>query len=181
MAAGWEAQAACRNLDPALFYPAKGHVEQADRARAVCAGCPVREACLSATLADEKRLNPSDRDGIRGGLDGRDRYVVQHGHMPRRTSRRKAAKRRPARELVPCGTLTAHRRHLRRGEPIDEACREAKSSSYRVPRPPLPEERPECGTRSGYRWHVAHHEIPCQPCTQADLAVTWLIRETNAA
>lgn len=178
MTAGWEERAACRNLDQALFFPAKGDTGQAERARAVCARCPVREACLAATLADEKRLNPSDRDGIRGGLDGRERYVVQHGEVPRRKRRRKAVKRRPpVRKLAPCGTLGAHRRHQRLGEPIDAACRAAKSVRYQVPRPPVPQERPECGTRTGYRWHVEHHEIPCEPCTAADAAVAWLIRE----
>jgi hypothetical protein len=28
-------------------------------------------------------------------------------------------------ELRPCGTLAAYRRHLRRGEPVDESCRQA--------------------------------------------------------
>jgi hypothetical protein len=73
--------------------------------------------------------------------------------------------------------LTAHDRHKRRGEPVDEACAAAKSARYRVSKLPLPEERPECGSRSGYRWHVAHHEVPCESCTAADLAVTWLIRQ----
>lgn len=31
------------------------------------------------------------------------------------------------RELAPCGTLAAHRRHLRHGEPVDEACRKANA------------------------------------------------------
>jgi hypothetical protein len=38
------------------------------------------------------------------------------------------------RTLQPCGTLAAHSRHRRRGEPIDEACRAADrsySSQYR--------------------------------------------------
>lgn len=30
-----------------------------------------------------------------------------------------------ARELAPCGTVTAYKRHKRRGEPVDEACRVA--------------------------------------------------------
>ena len=27
--------------------------------------------------------------------------------------------------LAPCGTLAAYRRHLRRGDPVDESCRQA--------------------------------------------------------
>lgn len=30
-------------------------------------------------------------------------------------------------DVKPCGTLAALRRHYRRGEPVDEACREAQS------------------------------------------------------
>ena len=31
----------------------------------------------------------------------------------------------PPRELVPCGEWAAHQRHVRRGEPIDQACKDA--------------------------------------------------------
>lgn len=180
MTGDWEAQAACRNLDAALFYPAEGDTAQAERAKAVCGRCPVREACLASTLADEKRLRSSDREGIRGGLDGLQRYVVQHGEPKPRRRTRKPARPARKRELVGCGTLTALRRHYARGEAVDEACREVGSERYWVPRAPLPVERPECGTRTGYRWHVEHHEIPCEPCTAADLAVAWFIREGGA-
>ena len=39
-------------------------------------------------------------------------------------------------ELKPCGTPAAYRRHLRRGERVDEACRQAKNRDYqdRAPR-----------------------------------------------
>lgn len=181
MAAGWEGRAACRNLDASLFYPAKGDVEQAERARAACARCPVREACLASTLADEKRLRPSDREGIRGGLDGRERYVMQHGEpKPRRRKPRRRATVAP-RKLAPCGTPGAYQRHLRRKEAVDAACATANAARVRSRRVPATEEQPACGTRSGYLWHTAHHEIPCEPCAAADLAVTWFIRQTAAA
>lgn len=35
------------------------------------------------------------------------------------------------RSLAPCGTFSAYRRHLRRDEPIDEACREAANTEAR--------------------------------------------------
>lgn len=159
MAAGWEKQAACRSLAPEFFYPAKGDKEQEDRAKAVCAGCPVREACLAAALEDEKLLGPYDRDGVRGGLSGRDRYVAQHGVMPVRRRKKSPSPRRPvaARQAPSCG-----------------AGSESRTRSKRVSGAV---ERPECGTRSGYFWHIEHYEIPCEPCTAADLAVTWLIRQ----
>lgn len=162
MAAGWESRAACRGLDPKLFYPAKGDVEQENRARAVCAGCPVRDACLASTLADESPLGPYDREGIRGGLSGRERYVVAHGGMPRRRRKKKPAAARAAAPVKPA-----------RRAPVESRTRSKRVSSV--------VERPECGTRSGYFWHIEHYEIPCEPCTAADLAVTWFIREGRGA
>lgn len=37
----------------------------------------------------------------------------------------------PARVPLPCGTLAAFRRHQRRGEPIDQACRDAYNAAHR--------------------------------------------------
>lgn len=37
----------------------------------------------------------------------------------------------PPRELEPCGTLAAHRRHKRNGEPIDDACRDTYNAEHR--------------------------------------------------
>lgn len=45
----------------------------------------------------------------------------------------------------------------------------------------LTEERPECGTRSGYQWHVSSGHVACEACTAADLAVAWLLREGGCA
>lgn len=39
----WRARAACRELDPELFYPERG--ESLAAAKAVCADCPVVAAC----------------------------------------------------------------------------------------------------------------------------------------
>jgi hypothetical protein len=38
---------------------------------------------------------------------------------------RKPGSGRPRSSLAPCGTTTAYARHKRRGEPLDEACRQA--------------------------------------------------------
>lgn len=37
----------------------------------------------------------------------------------------------PPREPQPCGTLAAVRRHKRKGEPLDDACREAYNAEQR--------------------------------------------------
>ena len=61
----WRDQAACRGLDPEIFYPVSD--EDSDAAKAVCAQCPVREACLEYALANR------ERDGVWGGATERER------------------------------------------------------------------------------------------------------------
>ncbi len=61
----WRDQAACRGLDPDVFYPVSD--EDADVAKAICNECPVREACLEYALANR------ERDGVWGGATERER------------------------------------------------------------------------------------------------------------
>lgn len=42
----WRLIAACRNMDPAIFFPRPG--ASADYAKTVCAGCSVRAECAEA-------------------------------------------------------------------------------------------------------------------------------------
>lgn len=56
----WREQAACRGLDPALFFPEKG--DDGHAAKAVCAVCPVRAECLRWALT------VPEKDGIWGGV-----------------------------------------------------------------------------------------------------------------
>jgi WhiB family transcriptional regulator, redox-sensing transcriptional regulator len=49
MLLNWRDQAACLDEDPELFFPVGTTgpaLEQTKRAKAVCAGCQVRDACL---------------------------------------------------------------------------------------------------------------------------------------
>lgn len=48
----WHAQAACHGQGTARFFPELGAT--AEEARPVCAGCPVRQPCLEAGLADPR-------------------------------------------------------------------------------------------------------------------------------
>ena len=65
----WMTRAACRGCDPDLFFPERGEGHGRE-ARAVCAGCPVRDECLDYAIALGERL------GIWGGLgDGERRQV----------------------------------------------------------------------------------------------------------
>jgi WhiB family redox-sensing transcriptional regulator len=61
----WRLDADCRDLDTATFFP-----ETADAvavAIAICAGCPVRDACREFALVTRQD------DGIWGGLDENER------------------------------------------------------------------------------------------------------------
>ena len=68
-AARWRRQAACRGVDPELFFLERG--ESSTPARATCAGCPVRAECLAHALAAEERL------GIWGGTTPRERQRIR--------------------------------------------------------------------------------------------------------
>jgi WhiB family redox-sensing transcriptional regulator len=61
----WRQRAACKGVDPDIFYPTSD--EEAEEAKAICATCPVREACLEYALANR------ERDGVWGGATERER------------------------------------------------------------------------------------------------------------
>lgn len=65
MNANWRQRAACRGIDPSIFYPATD--EEADEAKGICASCPVRQTCL------EHSLTSREREGVWGGLTERER------------------------------------------------------------------------------------------------------------
>jgi WhiB family redox-sensing transcriptional regulator len=64
----WAGQAACRGLDPAIFYPHTD--EEADEAKAVCAVCPVNEDCLEHAIAHR------EKNGVWGGATERERLRI---------------------------------------------------------------------------------------------------------
>ena len=67
-AASWRKRAACRGVDPEVFYPATD--EEAGAAKSICSTCPVREACL------EHALSCREREGIWGGATERERRRI---------------------------------------------------------------------------------------------------------
>jgi WhiB family redox-sensing transcriptional regulator len=67
----WQRDAACAELDPAIFFPERGSSSKA--ARALCAECTVREGCLAYALD-----NPEVAEfGIWGGTSPRERRVLR--------------------------------------------------------------------------------------------------------
>lgn len=69
----WRERAACRTLDPEIFFPQGSAREvemQKRRAKAVCAQCPVAASCL------EESLRFDCVDGIWGGTTAYERDVA---------------------------------------------------------------------------------------------------------
>jgi len=78
----WRERAACRAVDPELFFPvgtSPGAMTQASRAGAVCQTCAVREPCL------EFAVDTGQVDGVWGGLyDVALRRLVTRGRREKR-------------------------------------------------------------------------------------------------
>jgi WhiB family transcriptional regulator, redox-sensing transcriptional regulator len=71
----WRDRASCARpgVDPELFFPFPGEHGKAARAKRICAGCPVRPACLADAMASR------DGFGIRGGLTPNERQRLRGG------------------------------------------------------------------------------------------------------
>jgi len=70
----WRRSAACRDVDPAVFFPiglTGPAIQQIAGAKAICSGCPVRLICLQYALA-----NHHD-DGVWGGYDEGERRELR--------------------------------------------------------------------------------------------------------
>jgi hypothetical protein len=85
-------------------------------AREICDNCPVLDDCRAYALAT------GEPAGIWGGLTEPERAVIR-----KRAQRR----RKGGRILVPCGTEAAYHRHIRRKEPVDQACQDAAAAAQR--------------------------------------------------
>lgn len=64
----WRHKAACRGVDPDIFFPVSE--EDAEEAKAICATCPVQQACLEWALAVR------EKDGVWGGATERERRRI---------------------------------------------------------------------------------------------------------
>ena len=115
----WRLQGACRDHDDPDIWHATGNtrasrIEQA-AATAICGGCPVKAMCRQWSIATRQAY------GTWGGMTEGERRqllrirVTEGEDEPRRGGRPRAA----------CGTPSAYDRHIKLGEPIDDACRMA--------------------------------------------------------
>jgi len=146
----WRHDAACAGEDPELFFALTDHGVQA--AKAVCRECPVKIDCRQ--WADDRGIvygvwGAESEEERRGRLTGQlatgERPALpvqvcafagcQRGFVPRRHTQppqrfcspychhRAMAKQRGE----DCGSPAAARRHRKRGEQLDDACRMAES------------------------------------------------------
>ena len=64
----WRQSAACRGVEPDIFYPASE--DEAEEAKSVCAQCNVRQACLEYALGNR------EREGVWGGATEKERRRI---------------------------------------------------------------------------------------------------------
>lgn len=67
----WTEQAACRHVDPEVFFPVSERGPAVERAKAVCRSCLVRSDCLEDACARD------ERHGVWGGLTEAERRKYQ--------------------------------------------------------------------------------------------------------
>lgn len=63
----WRQLAACRGVDPRVFYPTAEDEAAAEQAKSICRMCAVRETCLDHALVHR------EREGVWGGATDRER------------------------------------------------------------------------------------------------------------
>jgi WhiB family redox-sensing transcriptional regulator len=110
----WRTLAACRGLNPDLFFPERGDSFTVRNARAVCATCPVAEQCL------EFAIEVDETEGIWGGLSGR--------QLREEKRRRAGGVRRKAPTNTEHGTEGGYHAHRRAGTPTCQSCCEAHAA-----------------------------------------------------
>jgi WhiB family redox-sensing transcriptional regulator len=65
----WRRHAACRGLDPEIFFPALDDADVED-AKAVCTACGVQQTCL------EFALQVREKEGVWGGATEKERRRI---------------------------------------------------------------------------------------------------------
>ncbi len=79
----WQDGALCAQVDGDLFFPEKGGSTK--EAKSICHRCEVRAECLEYALAN------SIRDGVWGGMAGREREFLKRTGEPRQPKIRASA------------------------------------------------------------------------------------------
>lgn len=77
--ASWMRFAACRAVDPDLFFPTTGGIGLKE-AKRVCTQCPCRVACLDFAIENNEKY------GVWGGTSERERRVLRRIHLTKPTT-----------------------------------------------------------------------------------------------
>jgi WhiB family redox-sensing transcriptional regulator len=113
----WRLDGACRGEDPELWFPDRSNSTKAKQAKAICGRCPVKDPCFqwAADVGVEY--------GVWGGTTHADRRAlgIKVKHIV-------------VFEPPGCGTTGAYDRHIKQGEPVDDACRAANTQRQRETR-----------------------------------------------
>ena len=83
----WRQDAACRDIDPNLFFPigvTGDAVEQIATAKEICAGCPVQLECLDFAITSNQEF------GVWGGTSEDERRVLRRQWRARVRAERRA-------------------------------------------------------------------------------------------
>jgi WhiB family redox-sensing transcriptional regulator len=67
----WLQHRGCQGLDTAVFFPGRGDHQGVATAKAICAGCQVRQDCLDYAIRTSQRI------GIWGGLSEYERRDIR--------------------------------------------------------------------------------------------------------
>ena len=79
----WHHHAACQEQDPELFFADPSDRQRIQASKRICAGCPVRSACLTDAMAWEQ---PGARYGVVGGLSAHERRQLHRTARGSKTS-----------------------------------------------------------------------------------------------
>lgn len=106
----WIADAACRGMDPGLFFPDRN--EPTGPIKAICAECPVQADCLDYAIRTGQKY------GIWGGTSEKQRRQLRRGLIP------VGGQPKP----IQHGTVAGYKAHRRRGEDACDECRRANAA-----------------------------------------------------
>ncbi|MEI2717915.1 MAG: WhiB family transcriptional regulator [Candidatus Nanopelagicales bacterium] len=74
----WAERSACLSVaDPEIFFPSESDSQRANRAKQVCAMCPVMDVCL------EYAMQVSTLDGVWGGTTAQERKRMRRARRRR--------------------------------------------------------------------------------------------------
>lgn len=78
----WSGEALCKGMDTNIFFGYTG--EEIDRAKKICAACPVKEVCLKTALENH------EDSGVWGGLAENERENIRRRERYHRKKKKSA-------------------------------------------------------------------------------------------